>query len=309
MSDHLTKEDVARLLADPSPDQRAVLAGKMALQFDNQELTAAERSLAEDIVRVMARDAMARVRQSLAENLKTSPNLPRDVALTLARDVEAVAVPILSMSKSLSEADLIELVRAGSPAKQSAIAGRPEVPERLADELVKVGDEGAVAVLVANEGAALGEAGLNRVVDRFGASERVQGPLVHRSRLPLTVAERLVTMISENLQDYLVTHHELPADTASDLILKSRERATVSLFTGESDEEALGLYGRPHLFRGGTGPSGGGAGPQCPPADPRWRPSRRQGPVYQGGPARRPIAGGAYRRRRGPRDPVRRRRP
>ena len=87
MSDHLTKEDVARLLADPSPDQRAVLAGKMALQFDNQELTAAERSLAEDIVRVMARDAMARVRQSLAENLKTSPNLPRDVALTLARDV------------------------------------------------------------------------------------------------------------------------------------------------------------------------------------------------------------------------------
>ena len=116
MTDHLTKDDVARLLADPSPDQRTVLAGKMAHHFDNQKLTASERTLAEDIIRIMAHDAMIRVRQSLADNLKASPNLPRDVALTLARDVEAVAVPFIAMSKALSETDLMELVRTGSPA-------------------------------------------------------------------------------------------------------------------------------------------------------------------------------------------------
>ena len=239
MSDHLTKDDVARLLADPSPEHRALLAGKVAGQFDSQALTASERQLALDIVRLMAQDAVLRVRQSLAENLKSSPNLPRDVALSLAQDVEGVALPILSMSQVLSEADLIELVRGGSSAKQSAIAGRPEVPESLADELIRVADEGAVAVLVGNQGAKLGEDSLNRVIDRFGDSARVQEPLVRRATLPLSVAERLVTLVSETLQNYLVTHHELPDDTAADLILKSRERATVGLVTGDSDEAAV----------------------------------------------------------------------
>ena len=239
MTENLTKDDVAKLLTDPSPDHRATLAGKVAVQFDRQQLTAAERKLAEDIIRIMTRDAVVRVRQSLAENLKASPNLPRDIAMTMAKDVEAVALPILSVSTVLSENDLIEIVRGGSSSKQSAIAARPDVTESIADELITHADESAVAVLVGNESAKLGEAHLNRVIDRFGDSALVQEPLVKRSTLPLTVAERLVTKVSESLQAYLVANHELPAEVAQELVLKSRERATVSLFTGESDEAAV----------------------------------------------------------------------
>ena len=239
MTDNLTKDDVAKLLTDPSPDHRAALAGKVAVQFDRAQLTAAERKLAEDIIRIMTRDAVVRVRQSLAENLKASPSLPRDIAMTMAKDVEAVALPILSVSTVLSENDLIEIVRGGSSSKQTAIAGRPEVSEVLADELITHADECAIAVLVGNEGAQLDEAKLNRVIDRFGDSALVQEPLVKRSTLPLTVAERLVTKVSESLQAYLVANHELPPEVAQELVLKSRERATVSLFTGESDEAAV----------------------------------------------------------------------
>ena len=239
MTDTLTKDDVAKLLTDPSPNHRAELASKVAVQFDSTRLTPAERKLAEDIIRIMARDAVVRVRQSLAESLKTSPNLPRDVALTMARDVEAVAVPVLSVSAVLTEADLIEIVRGGSAAKQTAVAVRPEVSEALAGELIDRGDEDAVAALVGNENAKLAESHFNRVIDRFGDSVRIQDPLVRRSTLPLTVAERLVTMVSENLQSYLVAHHDLPSDVASDVVLKGRERATVGLVTGESDEAAV----------------------------------------------------------------------
>jgi hypothetical protein len=45
----LTKEDVARLLADPSPQTRAETSAKIALQFDDRRLTEAERKIAEDI--------------------------------------------------------------------------------------------------------------------------------------------------------------------------------------------------------------------------------------------------------------------
>ncbi|MEI6987049.1 MAG: DUF2336 domain-containing protein, partial [Rhodospirillaceae bacterium] len=124
---HLTKDDVVKLMTDPSPEHRAKLAGKVAHQFDNKALNAAERKLAEEIIRIMTKDAVVRVRQSLAENLKNSSDLPRDLALTMARDVEEVAMPILSMSVVLNDADLVEIIRTGSPAKQTAIAGRPMV--------------------------------------------------------------------------------------------------------------------------------------------------------------------------------------
>ncbi|WP_162488492.1 DUF2336 domain-containing protein [Azospirillum lipoferum] len=238
-SGHLTQQDVARLLADPSPNSRTDLAAKLAQQFDSPELSQAEHKLAEDIIRLMVNDTVLRVRQTLAENLKSSPSLPRDVALSLARDVEAVAIPLLSVSTVLTPADLVEIVRSGAEAKSTAIAQRPTVPAVVADALIESGSERAVAALVANEGAELGEQSLGRVIDRFGASEAVQDPLVHRSRLPITIAERLVAVVSERLRQHLVAHHELPAKVASELILQSRERATVALFTGESDEGAL----------------------------------------------------------------------
>jgi len=239
MTEHLSKDDVVRLLSDPSPTTRADLAAKVARQFEGAALSESERTLAEEIIRAMARDAVVRVRQSLAENLKASASLPRDVALTLARDVEDVALPILSVSQVLTDADLLEIVRSGTDAKHTAIAARPTVSPRVADAIVETASEQAVAALVANEGAQLGEGTLGRVIDRFGASEAVQAPLVQRSKLPITIAERLVAVVSEQMQQYLVTHHELSPKTAADLILQSRERATVTLLNGESDEVAL----------------------------------------------------------------------
>jgi uncharacterized protein (DUF2336 family) len=44
-----------------------------------------------------------------------------------------------------------------------------------------------------------------------------------------TVAEKLVSMVSDALKDHLVTHHALPEETATDLVMHSRERATVQL--------------------------------------------------------------------------------
>lgn len=240
MANHLSKDDVAKLLAEPSSANRAELAAKVARQFDGVELTAAERRLAEDIIRMMAHDAVVRVRQSLAENLKSNPSLPHDVALTLANDVEAVSVPILTVSQVLTDEDLIELVRGSrNEAKQTAIAQREVVSAAVADVLVDIGSEGAVAALVANTGAELKVDTLNKVIDRFPDSEIVHTPLVQRDRLPITIAERLVAVVSDKLQNYLVSHHELPSKMAQDVILQCRERATVGLLSGDNDQEAL----------------------------------------------------------------------
>lgn len=229
MTSNLTEADVTRLLNDPSAEVRAETAAKIAHKFDRAELNEAERRIAIDIFRIMTRDAARRVREALSANLKSSADLPRDVALALARDVESVALPILEHSAVLTDEDLIEIIRSSAKAKQVAIAGRASVSAPVAEELIDSKNDDAVARLVGNEGANLSETALQRVLDAYGDNDEIKDSLVHRASLPITVAERLVATVSDNLRDYLVTHHELSPVLASDLILESRERATVGL--------------------------------------------------------------------------------
>ncbi|MEE9316851.1 MAG: hypothetical protein V3U48_01015 [Rhodospirillales bacterium] len=55
----LTKEDVAKLLSDPSVDTRVDMAAKVAGDFDANALSENERRLAEEIFHVMVKDADA----------------------------------------------------------------------------------------------------------------------------------------------------------------------------------------------------------------------------------------------------------
>ena len=229
MATTLTEADVVRLLTDPSGDTRAVTAEKIAKELGSAALTDRERQLAIDIVRAMVRDVEVRVREALSRNLKSSHDIPHDVALSMARDVESVALPVLEFSTVLTDADLVDIVRRSNGAKQVAVARRKTVSAPVVAALIDSKNGEAVATLVGNEGADLSEAALQRVLDSYGSEEAVQGSLVHRRDLPITVSERLVAMVSENLREYLVTHHELPAAVATDLVLESRERATVSL--------------------------------------------------------------------------------
>lgn len=225
----LSRDDVERLLHEPSAENRAIMAGKIAGNFKAGSLSEQERKIAEDIFRAMVRDAEVRVRKALADSLKDDPGIPHEVVKSLASDVEEISLPVIEHSSVLTDEDLVEIIQAQGGEAQQAVARRKSVSEDVAEALVKTDDEDVVAQLVANEGAKMNENQMERVLDRFGQSERVNAPMARRGQLPVRVAERLVSLVSENLKEHLVTHHELPPDTAADLVFESRERATVGL--------------------------------------------------------------------------------
>jgi len=232
----LSQKDVARLLQDPSPENRALTAGKVANQLD-RELTAAERKIAHDVIGLMARDATVMVRAALADNLKHIQDVPHDVAMRLAKDVEEVALPMLESSGVFTDADLLEILNSGSESKQEAIATREEVSEDVSSAIISKGGEKAVARLMGNEGAKVNEVSFTKAIERFATSDAVKAPMVSRNKLPVTIAEKLVSIVSDKLKDVLVQKHELPAGVAADLIMQSRERATANLFDGASEND------------------------------------------------------------------------
>ncbi|MCZ6858978.1 MAG: DUF2336 domain-containing protein [Alphaproteobacteria bacterium] len=235
----LATSDVERLLADPSPAVRAETAAKVANQFTGGSLSESERAAAEDIFRVMIRDVEVRVRESLARAVKESTSLSHDIAISLAKDVDQVALPMLAYSSVLTDEDLIEIVHEAGPKKQQAIATRLEVSAGVSEALVDRGDEDAVHLLVSNHGADIPENSLEKVLDQFGDHDRLHGPLAARPKLPLRVAERMVSMVSDSLQEYILTKHSLRPGLVSDLVMASRERATVSFLDGRASDEAV----------------------------------------------------------------------
>ncbi|NKB21632.1 MAG: DUF2336 domain-containing protein [Alphaproteobacteria bacterium] len=242
MRQTLTQTDVRRLLDEPSAANREDAALKVASAYSAEELSDEERNIAEDIIRVMTQDAEVRVRAALAENLKEYSGLSHDIAKKLAGDVDSVALPVIQFSEVLTDDDLLEIVRNEGAAKQTAVAGRVSVSEQVSEALVDTGNEDVVVTLVSNDGAQISSKSFSKVIDTFGENERVNAGMVGRAKLPVAISERLVNLVSEKLRDEMVAQHELPVDLASDLILQSRERATLGLLSpgdGIMDVHAL----------------------------------------------------------------------
>ncbi len=225
----LTDEDIRTLVKGATADERALAARKLCATMDRAPLSDEDRDLASDILRVMAADATELVRTAIAETLRTSVVVPRDVALRLARDVEAVALPMLAFSPVFTDADLSEIVRLGGPVRQVAIAKRPTLSPAVTGALAEHGGERAVATACANPGAEFAEAGLTRIIDRFEASERVLSAIAYRNALPLGVTERLITLVSDQVRDHLVAHHAISVEAAIDIATGAAERATLDL--------------------------------------------------------------------------------
>lgn len=246
MATTLTQADVEKLLAEPSAQVRAEVASKLAKEIDSPSLTESELQLAQDIVRVMAKDIEVSVRQSLSQSLRSAARLPHDIAVRLANDIESVAMPILMHSQVLTDDDLTAIVKSGAGSKQEAIASRPNVSEKLSDILVSTSGEKAVAKLMANPSAKIHETSFSKAVDRFPQSDAVKENIVRRPALPITVAERLVTVVSDKLKDYLVSHHELSPNIAADIVMQNRERTIIGLSESSNAQELEKMVAQMH---------------------------------------------------------------
>jgi uncharacterized protein (DUF2336 family) len=238
----LTQDDIRRLVRGDNPEDRAQATQKICRQIASSELVGADRDSAFEILDMLASDAATLVRRTLAVTLQNSPNLPRDLAMKLAQDVEAVAVPILKNSPVFTDTDLVDILLASSPEKQVAVAARDKVSEDVTEVISLYGHKSAVEAAAYNEGAAFSDAAYSGVLSRFGGDDSVKAALIARPTLPLGVTEKLVALVTGDLFDRLVNKHELPPQLAIEIAAGTRERATLDLV------EQAGLSSDPARF-------------------------------------------------------------
>jgi uncharacterized protein (DUF2336 family) len=229
MRANLTDSDIRSLIKGPSEDERAHAAHKICRCIDEAELSPEERAHAEGIMAIMAQDAAILVRRALAVALKNSPKLPREIANKLSRDVDSISLPVIMNSPSLTDADLVAIIRACPPNKQVAVASRETLTTTVTGALSSYAVSEAVERALANDNALFDEEGLETALTRFEGLSSITTAMVYREELPVTVTEKLVSMVTGELFDHLVNNHELPPQIAIDLAMGARERATLDI--------------------------------------------------------------------------------
>lgn len=235
----LNKQDVETLAKDPSVENKALTAQKVTAYYTGTDITERGLKLAEDIFRIMVEDVEIKVREILSESLKNCKSVPRDITLKLIHDKDSVAVPFIKYYANLTKEDMISILEAQSINKQKAVAQRKNLSEDISQFIAETCPEEVVGTLISNESAKIVEKTYDTIVNRYPDSEDIKRHLVYRSELPVSVIEKIVSSLSEELQKRLVINHNLPSDIATDIVEQVKEKTTLKISEEYSSDKQI----------------------------------------------------------------------
>ncbi|MCB2108244.1 MAG: DUF2336 domain-containing protein [Rhodobacteraceae bacterium] len=221
-TNNATPEKAAIILAtDKEDDVRIDLADRLARLIPDmpQDDRAKTWRTVHQVLSLLVRDQLPRVRRALSEALKTIPDAPHDIVLTLARDLEiAVAAPILEFSPVLTDEDLIDIIKS-SPltAPLVAISRRVNVGEEVSKAIVGAGNVDAISSLLRNSSAQIREETLDLIIDTAPMYPTWHDPLVNRRNLAGRAALRIAEFVADSLLKKLAERQDFDSKTTAAL--------------------------------------------------------------------------------------------
>ncbi len=245
-SSKLSREDIDKLMGTHDADSKIQIIEKLSRQYENDDFTKSQLELAEQIFRLLLKQAETEVRKALSDNLMYSKTIPHDVVFSLARDVEEISLPVLEFSEVLSDDDLIEIVQNTQTATaQVAIASRRNVSEDVSKALVSTHNSQVVGTLLRNDNAHIGDDSYDIVLDDFSSNEAIVDSMVTRGSLSPKIIEHMTDKVSETIQTMLEKKYEHSFKDISKFFKESSEVATFKFLSQQSlDTDLLDLVDR-----------------------------------------------------------------
>jgi uncharacterized protein (DUF2336 family) len=243
--------DTDQLLAlarDRSTAGRSQLADAIADLFEDQHrhLSDRERTLMYGILHHLVRETERAVREIISAQIAERPDVPRELAKTLADDTIEVAYPILTRCKALKDADLIEIIRNRAFEHQLAISLRYDVSERVCSELVATGNRDVIVTLLENSGARIAQSTMAYLVDESKRVDSFQQPILRREDLDPELAKKMFMWVSAALRTFLLNKFKFDPAALDDLLeragIAGAQRASLETSLSSSDALAGDLH-------------------------------------------------------------------
>lgn len=201
--------ETQNLVNSQGDEARAQIARRTGSSLAHDDISESDRRAAELIARVLAEDAIERVRIELSKAIRHARHLPRDLALKLAHDVDSVACPFLEVTEVFSEGDWQQLILTISRNALVAVARRSSISESIAKSLAELGDNVVAETLVENPRAPMTEPVCHILIDRFMSEIWVLDKLALRDDLLAEIAVNLISRVSDAVREKLANAHQL----------------------------------------------------------------------------------------------------
>ena len=159
----------------------------------------------DDVLSHLIKRIEGRALAELSQRLAPVNNAPVEVVRQLARDDDiAVAAPILTQSRRLSDHDLIDIANTKAQGHLLAIAGRTQIAPTVTDALLNRGDHQVFHKLAENSGANFSEGGFATLVRHSERDERLAEMVGLRLDVPLKLFRELLLRATEAVRSRLL---------------------------------------------------------------------------------------------------------
>ena len=235
----LSQKEVLGLLEDKTPATLVSVTGKIAGAYSKSKLKTQDSLAAEQVFRLLLRETETNVRQTLAEHIKTSITVPRDILMRLAQDVAEVSLPVLQYSEVLTDKDLLDLIgNTQDVNRYLAISKRVVVSETVSGRLLDKIIPEVTTSLLHNNGADISEPHMLSIIAEHSDNSALMKTLSNRPHLPVNIVEKMLHVVSIHMGETLKQKYPLPSKDIELEIDKTRESETLKLIRmSESLEE------------------------------------------------------------------------
>ena len=192
------------LARDRSDGSRVELAGMLADVFldPGMKLSLREQELVNELVDQLILARSPAVRAQLVKKFADTTRMPRRIAVALATDTIDTARNVLMHATTLTDEDLIVVVKSQSTDHAQAVAQREMISEAVADALVVTGDIRVMQLVAENMGAHLTQKAVEVLTDAARFAAELREPIMKRNEMTRDAATRLYWWVSQDLRRY-----------------------------------------------------------------------------------------------------------
>jgi uncharacterized protein (DUF2336 family) len=210
------------------------------------------RTLTIETLEKLAKDQLPRVRQVLAEEIKSLDCVPKRMIKLLPRDVEAVSAPSLEYSPLLADADLIEIVTSAQARHAlTAIARRRPLGANVSEAIGAMLDVPSVAKLLSNSSAEICRQTMDKIIEHAAQARAWHLPLMQRGDLSRRAVRRVAGFVSAALMERLTQRHGLDEETRQQLNRQMRARIEAGDTDTDRDPASLAASEAEKFFQAG----------------------------------------------------------
>ena len=242
----LKDSDILSLVKSGDVKDRLNVTADLGTKYIQELYSVEELALVEEIFRLLCKDAEVRVRHALSESLKLSKILPQDIAMNFARDVEAVAVPILQYSEVLSDGDILEILSTPNLQKALAVSKRKNLNDNVQAKLLSYDNPEIVGNVIANDNFPNMDEDFDGFLNLIAEDSDAIRNLIKGISLPTKISEKLMYSISGEILNNIKEKYDLVPEKLTQIANHAVEISTVSDIKTTSSIEEIEILVR-HL--------------------------------------------------------------